>query len=349
MSRNSLGGRKQGNIKFQIPDFKLKIRNLEIGYILKSEIMLQINHDRLFKELLTTFFVEFIELFFPDIIDYLEADSLEFIDKEIFTDITTGARREADLLVKCRFQGRATFFLIHLENQSKREKDFAKRMFFYFARLTEKFALPVYPIALFSHDKPRTAEKSQYIVDFPHRKVVEFNFAVIQLNRLDWRDFISRDNPAASALMAKMGIENADRVTAKKECLRMIARLKLDPARTHLLGGFVDSYIKLLDAERKKLDAEVKKLPPKERGEIMEITTSWEEKGLQLGLQQGLRRETELVLRQIKKKFGNLKKFKETQILALPIEQVEELGEALLDFEDAADLDSWLNRVSQNN
>lgn len=87
--------------------------------------MPKINHDRLFKELLSTFFVEFIELFFPQMIEYLEADSIQFVDKEIFTDITQGARREADLLVKCRFQGREAFFLIHLEHQSKREKDFA--------------------------------------------------------------------------------------------------------------------------------------------------------------------------------------------------------------------------------
>jgi hypothetical protein len=180
--------------------------------------MPRINHDRLFKELLTTFFVEFLELFFPELVEHLEADSLEFIDKEIFTDITQGSRREADLLVKGKVQGRETFFLIHLEHQSKREKDFAQRMFFYFARLTEKFALPVYPIALFSYDKPKTAEKSQYVVSFPNKKVVEFNFSVIQLNQLNWRDFLNKDNAIASALMAKMGIEGADRVTAKNVC-----------------------------------------------------------------------------------------------------------------------------------
>lgn len=84
----------------------------------------------------------------------------------------------------------------------------------------------------------------------------------------------------------------------------MIARLKLDTARTQLLGGFVDSYLKLLAEERKKLEAEMKKLPTKEREEIMEITTSWEEAGLKRGLQ----RETELVLRLLKKKFGDCKK-----------------------------------------
>ncbi|BCU13831.1 hypothetical protein OA58_10930 [Microcystis aeruginosa NIES-88] len=37
-----------------------------------------IDHDRLFKELISTFFVEFIELFFPQVMDYLDRDSITF-------------------------------------------------------------------------------------------------------------------------------------------------------------------------------------------------------------------------------------------------------------------------------
>ena len=54
-----------------------------------------IDHDRLFKELLSTFFVEFLELFFPDVSEYLERDSLVPMDKELFTDVTSGERYEA--------------------------------------------------------------------------------------------------------------------------------------------------------------------------------------------------------------------------------------------------------------
>nr|WP_156114127.1 hypothetical protein [Myxosarcina sp. GI1] len=43
--------------------------------------MTQISHDQLFKELLTTFFVEFLELFFPQVLDYLDIDSISFEDK----------------------------------------------------------------------------------------------------------------------------------------------------------------------------------------------------------------------------------------------------------------------------
>lgn len=48
------------------------------------------DHDRLLKELLTTFFIEFLELFFPELLQYLDRDSVEFLDKEIFTDVTEG-------------------------------------------------------------------------------------------------------------------------------------------------------------------------------------------------------------------------------------------------------------------
>jgi len=49
-----------------------------------------IDHDRLFKELLTAFFWEFIDLFLPEVAVYLDRDSITFVDKEIFTDITMG-------------------------------------------------------------------------------------------------------------------------------------------------------------------------------------------------------------------------------------------------------------------
>jgi len=78
-----------------------------------------INHDRLAKELLTTFFAEFLDLFLPDLSGYLERSSLEFLDKEVFTDVTAGTRHEADLVAKAKLRGQASFFLVHLEHQHK--------------------------------------------------------------------------------------------------------------------------------------------------------------------------------------------------------------------------------------
>lgn len=71
-----------------------------------------IDHDRLFKELISTFFLEFLELFFPQVMAYLEPESLKFLDKEVFTDVTAGEQYEADLVVQIRFRGGNTFAVV---------------------------------------------------------------------------------------------------------------------------------------------------------------------------------------------------------------------------------------------
>ncbi|WP_149977376.1 Rpn family recombination-promoting nuclease/putative transposase, partial [Microcystis aeruginosa] len=204
-----------------------------------------IDHDRLFKELISTFFVEFIELFFPQLIDYLDRDSITFLDKEVFTDVTEGERHESDLVAQVKFRGKESFFLIHVEAQESSRQWFNRRMFTYFARFHEKFVLPIYPIVIFSYSKPKREAISQYVVDFPDFKVLEFNYQVVQLNRLNWRDFLNQPNPVASALMAKMNIAEKERAKVKAECLRLLITLKLNPAKMQLISVFIDTYLNL--------------------------------------------------------------------------------------------------------
>ena len=74
-----------------------------------------IDHDRLFKELLSNFFPEFVDLFLPDVTAYLKRESLRSLNQEIFTDVTSGERYEADLIVQAQFRGQESFFIIHLK------------------------------------------------------------------------------------------------------------------------------------------------------------------------------------------------------------------------------------------
>src|SRR5437660_4958273 len=83
-----------------------------------------IDHDRLFKELLTTFFTDFLDLFLPELSAYLDRSSVVFLDKEVFTDVTAGTRHEADLVAKASFRGQASFFLMHLEHQAQTQAEF---------------------------------------------------------------------------------------------------------------------------------------------------------------------------------------------------------------------------------
>jgi predicted transposase YdaD len=65
-----------------------------------------------------------------------------------------------------------------------------------------------------------------------------------------------------------------------------------------------------------------------------------EERGRQEGRQEG---ESELVLRLLKKRVGDISPAVQVQIKALPLARLEALGEALLDFTGAIDLDRWLD------
>jgi len=85
-----------------------------------------IDHHQLFKKLLSTFFFEFIELFLPEVANYLEREPITFLQQEYFTDIVTGERKIIDLLALVRFRGQETCFIIHVENQSSTEADFAR-------------------------------------------------------------------------------------------------------------------------------------------------------------------------------------------------------------------------------
>jgi Domain of unknown function (DUF4351)/Putative transposase, YhgA-like len=309
------------------------------------------DHDRLFKQLLTTFFHDFLRRFLPDVAAAIDPASIVFLDKELITDLKTGKKHIADLVVKVRWRGQTAFFLIHVENQAKSQPDFPERMFLYFARLYERHRVLIFPVAILSFDQPQRADPDRFTMVLHNLPVLDFRYHAIQLDRLDWRDFLNQPNPVAAALMAKMNIAPQDRPRAKLECLRMIATLRLDPARTQLLSSFVDSYLELNRAEAEQFQAELGKEPPQEQEEVMDIVEKvmrinqlrreWEEyqRGHEEGRQEG---EAKMVLRQLQRRLGPVTRTVQGHVKALPLEELEELGEALLDFSSRDDLKAWL-------
>ena len=260
-----------------------------------------INHDYLFKQLLTTFFIEFLELFFPSVLDYLDPDSLSLVDKELFTDLSRGEKKIMDIVALAESKGQQPnySFLVHIENESSSNTHFNERLFCYFCTLFLKYGRPIYPIVVFSYDAPKRKDASDFVIEFPDRQVLKFDYQVVQLNRLDWRDFLKQKNPVAAALMAKMRIDPVDRPKVKAECLRLLVSLQLNPAKMQLISGFVDSYLCLNSNEKVIFQSELGKMNLGEKERIMQITTSWKEEGILEG-------KLAIALRQLNRKLGNL-------------------------------------------
>jgi predicted transposase YdaD len=67
------------------------------------------------------------------------------------------------------------------------------------------------------------------------------------------------------------------------------------------------------------------------------------EEGLEQGIEQGIEQATiNLVIRQLTKRFGKISQRKIKSISGLPLSVLEELSEALLDFQSLNDLQTWL-------
>jgi DNA anti-recombination protein RmuC len=178
------------------------------------------------------------------------------------------------------------------------------------------------------------------VIDFPDKQVLKFDYEIVQLNRLDWRDFLQQKNPVAAALMAKMKIDKKDRPTVKAQCLRLMVTLSLNPAKMQLISGFVDSYLRLNSTEETLFQSELGTMEASEQEQIMQITTSWEQKGRTEGRVEG---QSNTILRLLNRKLGNLPEAIATQIKSLEPNQLDTLTEDLLDFQTLDDLERWLS------
>ena len=236
-----------------------------------------IHHDQLFKQLLHTFFTEFLEVFFPEVHEHIDFSMLKPLSEEMFTDLIEGESRRADMIIETKLKGQETLVIIHVEPQSYGQKDFHERMFYYFSLLYNRYRKPILPIAIFTYDYKRN-EKNQFTVSFPFFHVLPFQFLMLELKKMNWRSYIQTNNPVAAALPSKMGYTRKEKVQVKKEFLRMLVKMELNPAKAELINGFFETYLFLNEKEEKELMEEIRQLDEQEAEQIFKLPNSWREK-----------------------------------------------------------------------
>ncbi len=300
------------------------------------------NHDALFKMLLKNrsilraFFVQFL----PEAARFIAFDQMEYVDKERVT--LEGKKRTGDLLIKTRFRGKTTGFLIHLEHQAQRASDLNWRMLEYFVLDRREYMLPVYPIAVLSYADPHRENRVPLRVDFPNKRVLDFDFDIIDLARLDARDFVHCRNPAALALAARMKFDAKQRMVLAREFFLSLASTPVSRAEQVLVAGFFSAYQPLDSREALQLHRELAIVKPDGvRERVMQLTNPFIELGIQKGRHEG---EVELVLRLLSRRLGALPVSQKKLIQNLDLAKIEALGESLLEFKSRTDLVRWLKK-----
>jgi predicted transposase YdaD len=149
-----------------------------------------------------------------------------------------------------------------------------------------------------------------------------------------------------------MRIAPGDRPRVKLECLRMLATLKLDSARSTLIGAFMNNYLKLTTAETTVYNKMLKSVEPKQREVVMQLTNEWIERGRREGRKEGREQgrtegrkyARDLVRRLIRRKLGAMPTRLARQVDRLDDAGIFALGDALLKFTSPADAEQWLAR-----
>jgi len=294
-----------------------------------------IDHDQIFKRLIEAFFREFMELFCAAEAHLIDFSRVEFLREEYFTDVERGLRRRLDLVVKVGLKaGGNKFVLVHGEFQaSRKERDFPRRMFKYFCQLFLRHDTEIVPIAMFTDDaRWRDPVPDHFELSLTGKTFVRFEYHLIKLKNLDYRQFLESNNPLAYGLMAKMHYNRAERVRLKVDFLRLILASPVDPARQSLLIEFVETYLPLVGREQMEFQQIVHS--DHKYVEVEQMITVYEKRGIEQGKQEGKR---EYLILLLEKKFGKLNAALRRKVRQ--IESPEKLESLLLAVLDASSLE----------
>ncbi|MGF1674362.1 MAG: DUF4351 domain-containing protein [Rivularia sp. (in: cyanobacteria)] len=307
------------------------------------------DNDSPWKEILEAYFPQAMQFFFPQtaaLINWQRPH--EFLDKEfqqIDRDAAQG-RRYTDKLVRVwQLNGEEIWLLIHVEIQAESEDEFKKRMFLYNLRIFDKFAKPAISVAILC-DSSTDWRPHQYSYNYPDTRL-NFEFGTVKLidyqNR--WEELEASDNPFATVVMAHLKTQQTkkklgERKTWKFSLIRRLYEQGWQERDIRNLYRFIDWVMMLPRTLEAEFWQEFKEFEQERR---MSYITTGERIGYERGEQEGRRKQAQnLVLRQLQKRFGELPQPVREQVQSLSTNQLESLGEALLDFAKLDDLISWL-------
>ena len=303
--------------------------------------------DSPWKDIVEVYLPDFMAFFFPDADEQINWEQgFEFLDKElgqVVRDAQLG-KRFVDKLVKVyRTSGEETWVLIHLEIQSQYEVGFAERIYVYQYRIYDRYRRKVASLVVLGDESP-TWKPSEFGYEI-FGVEINYRYRVVKLLDLgeDWEALSASENPFATVVMAHLKASQTqknrqERLQWKLSLTRQLYQKGYLRQDVINLFRFIDWVMSLPDNLEKEFWTELRQFEEEQR---MPYITSVERLGLERGMQQG---EANMVLRLLNRRLGEVSPSVEQEIRQLSVEQLEDLGVALLEFQEEADLLQWLAR-----
>lgn len=274
------------------------------------------DYDSPWKEAIEQYLAEFLALFFPKIAhEIVWEKGYEFLDKELQKVVREAESKEraVDKLVKvwrkpANEKIKETWVFIHIDVQSARKRDFAKRMYIYNYRLFDRYLQPIATLVILGDN-----EQSWHPKEYSHELwdcELKLKFPTVKL--LDyqtpqkWAELEASQNPFAIVVMAHLYTKETKHKPNKRFALkwrltRMLYERGYSKQDVLSLFRFIDWMMALPPELEQQLQAQM--IAYEEEQKVPYIT-SIERMGIQKGLQQG--RQEGLVLGQVRKVRQNI-------------------------------------------
>ena len=265
-----------------------------------------------------------------------EIEVREMLDSEL-----QWVSRENDILLKVASPEMGEFLLLN-ELQLRYSPKLPRRMRAYSALVEEKYELPVYPVLL--NILPHVANPqipNFYESNFQGIYAYQ-DYRVVNLWEVDVQ--IVFEENIRSLLPFVPTLKGGGEENVVREALREL-RADEDLNGLEPLLSFFASFVLELSVvqEIMRWDMAVLRESPWYNEILKEGLQQGREQGIEEGRQQGRQQgEMQLVLRLLSRRLGTLDENLTQQIRRLSLEELEVLGEELLDFSSVEDLNSWL-------
>ena len=306
------------------------------------------NYDESWKEVLNEYFDSFLYFFFPSVhqaIDWTKPP--ESLDKEL-QEITASATTEtciADKLYKVWLLNKQpAWILIHIEVQSDYDRNFQHRMYTYNYRAFDLYHQCIVSLAVLGDTdnnwRPNNYEQGMLGCE------LRFQFPIVKLLDYEsrWHELEVENNPLAVIVMAHLKTKATTRKLSEREewkwrIIRGLYERGLTEEEVVKLFKIIDTMMTL----PKELQAGlVRKIKSFEEERKMPLISPTERLAMERGEQRGLEREQRLIIKQLHRRLGEVESSLIEAIYTLNFDQLDLLGEALLDFTSVADLRRWL-------
>lgn len=219
-------------------------------------------NDILFKGAVEDFFPYVLRFFYHNADEIFDMDKgFEWLNTELHEIqpqlSQKGGSRSADVLVKVHMKNGSTeLFLLHLELQKATNRNFSRRVFEYWYRLTDRFRLPVVSLAVFTGLKSQL-QPDQYKFSLLGT-VLTFKYNMYQIFNHTEEELLEMDNPFALVIIAAQqeAIYNDDEQdgllnTRMKIVRALAASEKFNYEKIGSFLYFMDQLIPLTDKKLK--------------------------------------------------------------------------------------------------